>query len=180
MEEPPNLTALCQRAAAGSRAAQAELLDRLQDRIFRFCMSQLREVESAREATQEVALRLLRQLGSFRPGGLVTTWVLGIALNVCRESKRQRRWSGLEPEDCGLNYDPSQPLRQQEDAEILQRMLNRLAPRQREAIVLRYFEQLSLEQTAEVMGISLGATKATLAQAMEKLRQAFAMLPGDH
>src|SRR3569623_3017870 len=80
-----------QQARQGDRTAQAALLSDLQDVWNRMSLSLLRDPEAARDATQETALRFLRQLPSFRGDSQVRTWSLGIAINVCRETKRKDR-----------------------------------------------------------------------------------------
>src|SRR5687768_12247271 len=73
-------------ARRGDRGAQAELLRALQDPWFRLCMALLGDETEARDAVQESALRLLRQLGEFRSQSQLQTWALGIAVNVVRET----------------------------------------------------------------------------------------------
>src|SRR5689334_17426181 len=78
-------------ARLGNRKALSELLTSLQDVWFRFAMNLLRDQELAADATQETALRFMRQLPSFRGESQLKTWSLGIALNVVREMRRSRR-----------------------------------------------------------------------------------------
>jgi len=66
-----------QAARSGDRSAQARLLRWLQDPWYRLCLSLLGDVERAREATQEAAVRFLRQLPLFRGDSTIKTWALG-------------------------------------------------------------------------------------------------------
>lgn len=171
------LAELARAARGGDRVATAELLRALQDPIYRFALAQLADPEAAAEATQETGLRLLRAIGRFEGRSRVTTWALGVALNVCREQRRKRT-SNSDPEQIERtpDYAPSAEslLGQGEDQQRLQAALGGLAPRQREAITLRYLQQLSLAETAQAMGCSPGAVKATVWQALRRLRAAFA------
>ena len=158
-------------AQRGDPEARAELLHDLQDVVFRFCAVQLADVEAARDATQETALRILRGLASFRRESRLKTWVLGIALNVCRESRRaDRRHAPCFHSTTPPDLLPSSLLRpddiavEREQEAALDRRVRSLPERQREAIVLRYFEELSVEETASIMQVAVGTVKAASGQ----------------
>ena len=82
--------ATIQAARRGSRAARGRLLVELQDRWYRVCLSLLDDGALAREATQETAMRFLRGLPTFRGESRLSTWAIGIAMNVAREMRRQQ------------------------------------------------------------------------------------------
>jgi RNA polymerase sigma-70 factor, ECF subfamily len=159
-------------ARRGDRAAQAQLLSALQDVWFRFCLSQLRgDRDAAADATQETALRFLKQLGSFRGESQLQTWSLSIALNVVREMRRKR---GIETLDATPEPQAATLRLVHLDADegaLLKQTLASLPDRQREAITLRFFEELSVEQTAAVMNCATGTVKATVHQALRVLRE---------
>ena len=165
---------LIARAQRGDRTAQAALFEQLQDVWFRFCVSMLGDAESAREAVQETALRFLQRLTGFRGDSELQTWALGIALNVCRELVRK----SVRPLDATALEARRRPARAAPDAlaadaeqhRRVRRLVAQLPPRQREALVLRYFEQLNIEETARVMDCAQGTVKATIAQALRRLR----------
>ena len=161
-------------ARRGDRAAQAQLLSALQDVWFRFCLSQLRgDRDLAADATQETALRFLKQLPSFRGESQLQTWSLSIALNVVREIRRKRQFDALEsaPEPAAATERVTRQTEAAEEREVLKRHLDSLPERQREAITLRYFEELSVEETAVAMNCATGTVKATVHQALRALRE---------
>jgi RNA polymerase sigma-70 factor (ECF subfamily) len=169
-------------ARLGNRAARATLLAALQDPWFRFSLSLLRDPESARDAVQETAVRFLRQLPSFRGESQLRTWSLGIALNVVREMRRKRRGdASLPEEDAGPLTAPAAAGRDivtaegsaelSEERERLRAVLDQLPDRQREAVLLRFFEDLSVEETARAMACAPGTVKATVHQALATLRR---------
>lgn len=130
----------------------------------------------ARDATQETALRFLRELPSFRGQSSVRTWSIGIALNVTRELRRGGRTpdhlarAGVElggpaPQSAEVNAEASEQLA------ALRTTLESLPDRQREAVVLRFLEGMSVEETAAVMQCAAGTVKATVHQALRSLRQ---------
>src|SRR2546423_8856733 len=95
--------------------------------------------ESAREATQETALRFLRQLPLFEGRSEIRTWSLGIAINVAREMRREKEQDELTIDPPANGHGPHGELEEQERAPIVNRVIDTLPDRQREAGVLRYF-----------------------------------------
>jgi RNA polymerase sigma-70 factor (ECF subfamily) len=164
-------------ARRGDRQAMAALLHALQDPWYRMCLSLLADPDLAREATQETAVRFLRQLKDFRGDSRLRTWSLGICINVVREMRRARRgWDlpdrMIEPA-CWPDTGPM-PLfaaQQSEEAGALREVLASLPDRQREAVVLRFLEELSVAQTARAMHCAPGTVKATVHQALRTLRR---------
>lgn len=172
-------------ARQGDRAALASLLRALQDPWYRFCLGLLRDPDLAADAVQETGLRFLRQINGFRGDSQIRTWSLGIAINVVREMKRRRQRqssTGLTSANdlADLVDDPAPPIGAAtefgESREALRQTLADLPDRQREAVVLRYFEDLSVEQTAELMGCAAGTVKATVHQALRSLRKKLSSL----
>ena len=176
-----------QAARIGDRPAQARLLRWLQDPWYRLCLSLLGDVERAREAAQETACRFLRQLPLFRGDSQVRTWALGIAINVAREMRRSPRaatgvaeWDDLavSPANARRAHRPApdEAAELAEQRDRLRAVLDDLPERQREAVVLRFFEELSVEDTATVMNCATGTVKATVHQALRSLRQRLTVL----
>lgn len=164
-------------ARRGDRAAQARLLRQLQDPWFRMCMGLLDRAEDARDAVQETALRLLRQLPQFRGESSIMTWSMGIAVNVSREIRRKKRPmqrfdADVEPpilSDRRVDA-PDDHAAASEAHAVLRGALDGLPDRQREALLLRYFQHLSVEETAQAMDCAVGTVKATVHQALRSLR----------
>ncbi len=167
-------------ACAGNRDARASLLAHLQDPWYRMCLSLLGDVERARDATQESGLRFLRQLPSFRGDSQLRTWALGIAINVAREMRRANRGGGELDADlyaaAESEMSPPASAELEERRQQLHATLGELPERQREAVVLRFFEEMSVEQTAEVMNCATGTVKATVHQALRSLRRKLSQL----
>jgi RNA polymerase sigma-70 factor (ECF subfamily) len=171
-------------ARFGDRPAQARLLRWLQDPWYRLCLGLLGDVDRAREATQETAVRFLRQLNGFRGDSQLRTWALGIAINVAREMRRSphlragtlAEWDAVGDSPAGPRRPAPRPspdvaaeLAEQRDR--LRAVLADLPERQREAVVLRFFDELSVEETATAMKCAEGTVKATVHQALRALRK---------
>lgn len=172
-------------ARRGDREACAALLSSLQDTWYRLCLGLLGNADAARDATQETALRFLRQIEGFRGDSQLRTWSLGIAINVVREVRRRSQKTMRLVSDL----DEARPLvggeaepaphaaaALSEMRDRLHLVLAELPDRQREAIVLRFFEELSVEETAAAMQCAEGTVKATVHQALRSLRQRLGQL----
>jgi len=160
-------------AQRGSAWARDRLLRDLQDVWYRFLLSQLGNAEAAREGAQETALRFLRQLPQFRGESRLQTWSIGIALNVAREMRRVARpvIAELLPGNQREAVGPHEVAQAAEARAALHAVLDELPERQREAVVLRFFEEMSVEQTARIMNCAAGTVKATVHQALRALRK---------
>ena len=166
-------------ASKGDRAALAALLGALQDPWYRLSLSMLRDPELAGEAVQETGLRFLKQVAGFRGESQLRTWSLGIAINVVRELKRRRLRAAPGGDDSSElaesigDTGPTAHSRAElsEQQQALRLVLSDLPDRQREALVLRFFEDLSVDETARAMGCAAGTVKATVHQALRSLRK---------
>jgi RNA polymerase sigma-70 factor (ECF subfamily) len=159
-------------ARRGDRRALSRLLSALQDVWYRFCLSLLHDPDRAMDATQETGLRFLKQIAHFRGESQIQTWSLGIALNVVREIRRRRDLkSDTELDELAAERSSAGSAELKDETDMLQQTLATLPDRQREALVLRFFEDLSVEQTATAMGCAQGTVKATVFQALRALRE---------
>ena len=171
---------LIQAARNGDRTALAGLLRELQDPWFRFCVGILGDAEMARDASQETGLRFIRTLANFRGDSQLQTWSMGIALNVCREMRRKMRvLPDLARDHLGQmqnsrnDNSASTSSELSDEKQKLEALLIDLPARQRQAIVLRFFEEMSVEETAKLMDCATGTIKATIHQALRSLREKF-------
>lgn len=156
-----------ERARRQDKPAQAELLRVVQDRIWRVCRSLL--IDAAEDAVQETALRVLAGLPGFDGRSRLTTWVTGIAVNVCREQRRRRKHASIDASSSHA-FSAAQVGTEAEELERLYAAMNSLPQRQREAVTLRFLEGLDVRQTAELMGCAEGTVKAAVHAGLRNLR----------
>lgn len=169
---------LWKRAKAGDRHALESLLRSHQDQIFRFCRARLPNESMAIEATQETATRIIAGLNDFQGRSKISTWILGIANNICHESIRKNKsWAENDSRPLDSIPDSSEPasdrLSRQSELGKLKQAIENLPERQNAMIVLRYFEGMSHKEIATTLAVSVGTVKATLHQAVEKLKIEF-------
>ncbi|HVT90958.1 MAG TPA: sigma-70 family RNA polymerase sigma factor [Tepidisphaeraceae bacterium] len=163
-------------ARRGDRDAQATLLRRLGDVWYRMSLGLLANADDARDAVQETALRFLRDLPRYRGDSSISTWSIGIAINVAREMRRKAGSSQraadnqqLASVQSGAEF-PEDSVSTDEHRGMLHRAMEHLSDRQREAVMLRYFEEMSVEDTAAAMQCATGTVKATVHQALRILK----------
>jgi RNA polymerase sigma-70 factor (ECF subfamily) len=177
---------LVARVADGDRAAFGELVERHHRRLLRVCERLLGDADEARDAVQEVFLKVMVKAGHFRPRALVSTWLYRIAVNHCLNMlrrRRLRRWVSLSPAPEGEDSvappdpqeeraDPHRELDARRRWARVERAIAALPPNQRAVLVLARFEELSYKEIAETLEISLGAVESRLFRAMRALERA--------
>jgi len=172
------------RVAAGDAGAFSLLVERHQERLLFLCERLLGDVEEARDAAQEVFLKVFRKAGEVRPQGQVYTWLYRIAVNHCLNRLRRRklvrflRWEDPEKRDAPAfdppdpGADPAAALDSRRRWQATRRAIGQLPENQRAVLVLVRFEGLSYKQTADVLGITEGAVESRLFRAMRRIETA--------
>lgn len=152
------------------RQALELLVQAFGDKVFRLACSILRDEELAKDAVQEVFLRVWLALPGFEQRSSPATWIYAIARNLCltraarREVERKRGRS-----EARSTAEVPAPARASPD---LERALAGLPPRYRQVLVLFYYEEKSYEAVAEMLGMPLGTVKTQLHRARNRLRAA--------
>lgn len=163
---------LVRRFQRGDTAAFEQFVERHQDRIFRLASAWLYAPDAAADAAQDVFLRAYTGLPRFRFRAAPFTWLYRTLRNVCREYNRRAAVQPLPLEDRDVVVADEAPRRAASDRR-LSRTLERigtLPERQREVILLRVFEEMSVEDTARTLGCRPGTVKAQLNRALGRLR----------
>ncbi|MFG1955414.1 RNA polymerase sigma factor [Micromonospora sp. NPDC048830] len=172
-----DVSALVARAQAGDVEAFGAVYDRYVDQVFRFVYRRVLDRQVAEDLTSETFLRALRNLASFRrPGGDFGAWVTTIARNLTinHQASHQRRERPVaELRDAAPVDRAPGPEAAAVDTltrEALMAGIEQLSPVQRQCIVLRYLRELSIEETAQVLGKTPAAIKAVQHKALKALR----------
>jgi len=169
-------TRLFLRVARGDETAYRRLVDRHAGVVLRYASRFLGSREDGEEVVQEVFLRVWRDAPRWTPGrARFTTWLYRVTTNLCIDRKRQRRPQLLDTlPDRADDAPPADHLivARQRASEVLA-CLNRLAPRQRSAILLTYFEGLSNREAADVLEVGVKALESLLTRGRAALRAEF-------
>ncbi|MCD9028420.1 RNA polymerase sigma factor [Luteimonas sp. BDR2-5] len=176
-QEAPSDASLMLAYAAGDAAAFETLYLRHRDKLYRFLVRQLGNRALAEEIFQDVWQRVIAARQDWQPDALFTTWLYRIAHNRLTDHWRAARHRPAAPEDADLRtariVDPGTPERQLSEFEqrrLLQLALEELPDEQREVIVLRLEQELTLEEIGAMTGVGRETVKSRLRYAMDKLR----------
>lgn len=152
--------------ARGVHPSEIEALYRSRFRVFVLsATAMLGDGEEALDAVQEGFARALRQRQSFRGDGTLEGWVWRIVLNVARDRLR-----GAKHARSPHLREPSLDAFETADESLRKRLLD-LPERQRSAIFLRYYADLSYEEIAEALGVRPGTVAASLHAALASMRR---------
>lgn len=139
------------------------------DEIFRYCVRRLTTIEDAKDATQEVFLRLAKSSAVYDPNGKPLAYLYTCARNVCIDiARRARPVTLLDDADAERIVDPLQE-RFQQDL-ILADALARLPEDEREVLELRYGHDLAMADIAEILERSRFSIRRVERRALERLR----------
>lgn len=164
--------ALMAQYAQGDPTAAATLLDRLSGRLFSLGMRMLADSAEAEDVVQETMLRVWKIAPEWREGeAKVASWAYGVARNLCLDRLRKRRNASLDeaPEQIDDAPLPLENMIAQDRASALQSAMKKLPERQRQALILRHFEEASNPEIAETIGTSVEAVESLLARGRRKL-----------
>ena len=155
-----------------------------QQHVYRVLLSLVRDPDVADTLTQECFLRAYRKRGSFRGESSVRTWLVTIAVNLARDHGRNRRagfWRRLfrSGEDAGElaatvadGYpDPERTAIARQELGAVWHSLEKLSDGQRTVFLLRFVDDMSLEQIADVTSTTVGTVKTQLFRAIAALRR---------
>lgn len=180
VSSPPD-EVLLDRVRKGEKDAFDLLFQRYQASIYRLCYGLVGDVEEACDQTQETFLRAYQNLASFRGEAAFTTWLYRIAVNECRQWLRRRRpWEPwpVAPE-MEMEESPEEAMLRVDLQTRVQRALQRLRSPYRTVLVLRYFQDLSYPEMAEVLDCSVGRVKVTLHRARGAFQREYAAEEGE-
>ncbi|GJL95319.1 MAG: RNA polymerase sigma factor [Hyphococcus sp.] len=166
---------LVKRAGGGDKSAAAVLVERHTDKIFGACYKMLGQRHSAEDATQETFLRLWRHAARWKPqGAKLETWLYRVAMNICLDDLRKRKRLAPEdaaPEQIDKALRPDDVLLAGERRFAIDEALDTLPPRQRLAITLCHYQELSNIEAAKIMEVSVDALESLLARGRRALRE---------
>jgi RNA polymerase sigma-70 factor (ECF subfamily) len=172
---------LMARLAAGDREALAPLMQRHYRRVYRIALSYLRQPDDALDVVQECFVKAYQNAGRWDGAAESGPWLARIAVNLSidrwrRNRRRQQTFTPLVDGDhdttlAAADDGPDRPLAGREARERLQAALATLPDRQRAVVVLRHYQDLSLDEISRTLGMSLGTVKSSLHRALRRLRE---------
>jgi RNA polymerase sigma-70 factor (ECF subfamily) len=181
----PEEDALVTALGLGVEEAYEILIQRYQQPVYNLVCRLLNDPSDACDIVQEVFLKVFRNIGSFRGNSSLKTWIYRIAVNEAYNHRRwfsrhQRQEVALGPDEGVPSYADSladtgrTPFDQAADHEtraLVEAALEKLNVKFRAAVILRDIEDLSYEEIASVLDVSLGTVKSRILRGREALRK---------
>ena len=173
------------RAVEGLAEAEFDqLMRQYQRRVYRLLLGMVRDPEAADTLTQECFLRAWQKRAGFRGEASVTTWLLRIAVNLARDHARNRRlafWRRLfSTSSDGARAlaeqlpspaaGPEQALVARQELDAVWSVVEALPQQQKAVFLLRFVEELSLEEIARALGLRVGSVKSHLFRALSTVK----------
>ncbi len=178
---------LIARTLGGDGGAYGILVERFQRKIFRVAYAIVRDPLEADSVAQDAFVQAYTNLSKFEARAEFETWLVRIAINRCRDVLRRRKFVSLfssvaeEDEDHESAYEPVDERPDQErqvtSAELrqaIERAESKLSAQQKTIFRLRHYEELSLEDIADHLGLRAGTVRAHLFRAIHKIRKELA------
>ncbi len=177
---------IIQRILEGKKDLYDVLVERYQLMIFRTCIGFVHNKEDADDLTQEVFIQAYQSIKRFRNESSFSTWLYRIAVNASLNRKRKKFGNNLlryfeissdrnkDPErviEIADTEDPETIVLRKEHHDWLEQALDQLPEKQKTAIVLSKYDELSQKEIAAIMNITEGAVESLLQRAKANLRQ---------
>ena len=151
------------------QAALERLMAQYGTALLRMCCLYLRDYSLAEDAVQETFLKAYARLDSFRGDCSEQTWLMKIAINTCRDMLRSA-WMRHHDRYADLSKLPERAYCPEPPDDTIVQAVSALPPRLREAVLLRYWQGLTIAETAQALRLSPEAIKKRLRRANARLR----------
>lgn len=162
---------LIDRIKGGDEAAAKELIDRYYAAILRYCGWHCAVPDRAEDLTQETFLKLFRSLQGYKGRKKFKAYLYTIANRLCIDESRKMAFYPLE--DVAEIVSTQNEMAQVESREEIRRLLAVLSAEQREAVILRFGQELEFSEIAKVMGCSMRTAQSRVRNALRLMRKEF-------
>ena len=164
--------AIIDRVLSGDTDAFRVLVDAYGPLVYSLARRMIGDAEEARDVTQTVMLKAWHKLGTFDRGHRLFSWIYRIAINESLNQRgRRRRHDLLDERTRDVAPGPEQCLEQKEEERMVQEVLLKLGPKDREILVLRHFLRMSHREMAELLHAPEKTVKSRLHTARVRLEQ---------
>jgi RNA polymerase sigma-70 factor (ECF subfamily) len=153
----------------GNEKAAEDLIKRYYAAILRYCKWHCSSLEKAEDLTQETFLKLFRNLEQYEGKKKFKAYLYTIANRLCIDESRKAQVYFLDDDEEIVKECTE--MFQIEDRDEIQYLLRKLSPEQKEAVILRYGEQLSYMEIAKVMGCNLRTAQSRVRNALKIMRK---------
>ena len=160
---------LIEQIKAGDEQAAEELITRYYASILRYCRWHCSSVEKAEDLTQETFYKLFKNISGYKGKRKFKAYLYTIANRLCIDESRKKALYSIEDEE--IIIDECDEILRLEDKEEVNYLLSTLSPEQREAIILRFGEQLEFHEIAKVMGCNMRTAQSRVRNGLKIMRK---------
>ena len=166
---------LVEEVRGGDRSSYSELVKRHQKGLLRLSMRFMKDLDLSQDIVQEAFIKAYEKLNLFEGRSSFKSWLFQIAVNVARNKLRENRYhfTDIDDVEIGVASTAETQLVQNAVGDILQKEVDRLPFKQKTALVLRVYEDLSFAEIAEIMACPYDTAKANYRHALLKLKEVF-------
>ncbi len=160
---------LIERIGLGDENAAETLINRYYAAILRYCRRHCHNLEKAEDLTQETFLKLFKNLSGYKGKKKFKAYLYTIANHLCIDESRKIQLYSLEQEE-EIRYECNE-MRQIEDHSEIDYLMNVLSSEQKEAVILRFGEQLEFKEIAKIVGCNLRTAQSRVRNALKMMRK---------
>ena len=166
---------LIEEVRKGQRSSFSELVKRHQRGLLRLSMRFMKDVDLAQDVVQDSFIKAFEKLNLFEGRASFKSWLYQIAVNTARNKLRENRhdFANIEDVHIGVGATAENKMVHAAVSEIIQTEVDRLPFKQKTALVLRVYEDMSFAEIAEVMDCPYDTAKANYRHALLKLKETF-------
>jgi RNA polymerase sigma-70 factor (ECF subfamily) len=167
-----SLVQACQR---GDIQAFSTLFERYRDLVFRLAYRFSDNIDEAQDLTQEIFMRVFERLGGFRRESMFSTWLYRVATNICLNQRRKPQATesleALKNQIVDAASNPAAAYAHRELSEQMQAAISELPESLKSVFILVGLEDLSYQQAADVLGLTVEAVRMRMSRARRELKE---------
>ncbi len=179
MEEKKEQPEWLKKAKQNDRNAWESLVRENERMVYHIAYRMMQNEEDAKDISQEIFIKVYRNLSKFDENAVFSTWLYRIAVNTCIDALRKKKGiqsislqEQVQNEDVQQNTPEESYLQKEQQTQIMQTMEN-LSPEHKAMILMRDMEDMTYGEIAECLSLSLGTVKSRIARAREQFKKEF-------
>ena len=160
--------------ATGQMEALSEIVKKYQNKVLSLAYRFLSDWAKSEDIAQETFIRVYKAAGTYKPQASFNTWLYRIVVNLCLDEKRKQTKTPISIEETNYNgvaNSESNTIERKETIELVKKAIDELPERQKLAVILHRYENLSYDQICEVTQWSKSAVESLLVRAYANLRE---------
>jgi RNA polymerase sigma factor (sigma-70 family) len=152
-----------------------ELYERYADKVYRKCLSFVKDKARAEDFTHDIFIKLILRVGSFKETAKFSTWLFSITYNYCIDQVRVIKKDAEQAleDDIEIIDEVEDGAEMEMEAQKLRQVLEKIAPDERTILLMKYQDDFSIKEIADTFGLTESAVKMRLKRTKEKLRKLY-------